>query len=414
MEAESGAYEQATLYRRTVAQVEHAPGRQYVVDIFRVHGGKTHEYVFHGPNNEVTVAGPDLSGAAQGTKPVRGCIGLWARSEGAEFQVDDVSIAGPDGQNLFANPRAADLDAQSGRPASFGYYRGDGDAEWGPAPDGHDDRQSVAFRVAKPGAERVNLALMLGDTDGYTGAKALELMPGVRYHVSFWVKGHAPNVYPEVVYWPHDATDANDRAYLSLANAEVPAAGPEWVQVVGEFTIPDALQLRNVRQSAAAAPWRLTWAMDEAMSFSAHWDNDSGYTTVLGEGWGQRDYRNSDVGATLPYVVRRTAATATPTAFVSVFEGYAPGAAVARSVRRLPVPEAEAANAVVVAVETGEGTDYLISCLEPRPLAVLLPEGPLGFEGRFALVAVRGGRVARAVVAEGMPPRLAGQPLSGQ
>ena len=71
MEAESKAYAQANLYRRTVAQVEHAPGRQYLLDIFRVRGGKRHEYLFHGPSNSYEVeapptATPGAGGSARG------------------------------------------------------------------------------------------------------------------------------------------------------------------------------------------------------------------------------------------------------------------------------------------------------------------------------------------------------------
>ena len=49
MQASSKAYEQANVYHRTVAQVEH-DDQSYLVDIFRVEGGSKQEYVFHFPN----------------------------------------------------------------------------------------------------------------------------------------------------------------------------------------------------------------------------------------------------------------------------------------------------------------------------------------------------------------------------
>jgi hypothetical protein len=63
MEAESSAYPGATLYRRTVTQVEHGPGQLYVMDIFRVHGGRTHQYVFHGPCPPQDLATPEREAA---------------------------------------------------------------------------------------------------------------------------------------------------------------------------------------------------------------------------------------------------------------------------------------------------------------------------------------------------------------
>jgi hypothetical protein len=228
MEAESSAYPQASLYRRTVVQVEQAPGRQYVADIFRVRGGAKHEYVFHGPNNEMQVEGP--------------------------------------------TPRP------------------------------------------------------LGD-------------PGV--------------------------------------------------------------DVKNARASDEVAPWMLTWKISDDMSFCALWSNGRGETTLFGDGWGQRDYRNSDVGATLPYIVRRRAAGRHPSVFTAVFEGCGPGQAVVKGVKTLPVPEAEADNATAMAIETDRGTDYLVSCLEARPLKVDTPAGPLETNGRFAFVSVQNGALAAARLVEG-------------
>jgi hypothetical protein len=60
-EAESQAYPQCSLYRRTVAVVSHDARRHYLVDIFRVKGGSTHDYLFHGPNNDFILSGVILT-----------------------------------------------------------------------------------------------------------------------------------------------------------------------------------------------------------------------------------------------------------------------------------------------------------------------------------------------------------------
>ena len=134
MEAESRAYPQAPLYRRTVAQVEFEPGRLYVLDIFRVQGGQKHQYVFHGPGN--------------------------------------------------------------------------------------------VYELATPALETV------GKVEG--------------------------------------------------------------------------LDLEKIRASSEAGKWLATWKL-ETTSFRALWNNEPGERSLVGDGWGQRDYRNSDVGAVLPYFVRERA-----------------------------------------------------------------------------------------------------------
>ena len=56
MEASSLAYPDAKMYRRTSAVIMHGED-SYVVDIFRVEGGKTQDYLFHGINNMYRVEG---------------------------------------------------------------------------------------------------------------------------------------------------------------------------------------------------------------------------------------------------------------------------------------------------------------------------------------------------------------------
>ncbi|WP_257668336.1 heparinase II/III-family protein [Parapedobacter tibetensis] len=74
MDAESGAYRQASQYRRNVVMVAANDQQHYVVDFFHVQGGKQHDYSLHGPPGEVlpvegvwsekqpgTLAGTDVS-----------------------------------------------------------------------------------------------------------------------------------------------------------------------------------------------------------------------------------------------------------------------------------------------------------------------------------------------------------------
>jgi hypothetical protein len=52
MRASSRAYANAGRYERTSAIIDHGAGQSYVVDFFTVAGGRTQDYVFHGPNGD--------------------------------------------------------------------------------------------------------------------------------------------------------------------------------------------------------------------------------------------------------------------------------------------------------------------------------------------------------------------------
>ncbi len=49
VDCSSAAYEQADLYRRACVLVNHGKDGAYLVDMFAVSGGKSHDYLFHGP-----------------------------------------------------------------------------------------------------------------------------------------------------------------------------------------------------------------------------------------------------------------------------------------------------------------------------------------------------------------------------
>ena len=56
IEASSNAYGQCSEYRRTCVTIDDGAQGVYVVDVFRVRGGRVHDYVFHGPNESLTIA----------------------------------------------------------------------------------------------------------------------------------------------------------------------------------------------------------------------------------------------------------------------------------------------------------------------------------------------------------------------
>ena len=398
MEADSQAYKQATLYRRTVAQVEHEPGRQYVLDIFRVQGGKQHDYIFHGPNTNCEVAMPPPTAQTATTRRVRFCIRLGLQRAGTEIMVDDVSIVGPEGE-LARTLSAAELDA-NGKLVAWGLYHGDGKEEFGQAKVGHTDQASAQLKAIEPGKEMMNVALIIGESDGYTGPKSYEATLGATYKVSFWLRGKAPAVAVSALYWPDNPSDPGQRAYAPIKGFEAVQATDQWVKWEGELVLGKPDELANVRRSDAAAPWRITWQMPDGGRFITNWVNNAGGAILI--------------GAVLPYVIRRQPAGAAPTVYVTTFEGCRPGQELVQAVEPLAVPPDQQGNAVAVKVRTPRGNDYFVSCLESKPLTLTTPDGPLQMDGRFAALSVRDGKVAAFSLVEGKLLQLNGRTITGQ
>jgi hypothetical protein len=104
-------------------------------------------------------------------------------------------------------------------------------------------------------------------------------------------------------------------------------------------------------QTIGIAPCRIAWTVDAGMTFTAHHLPAAGETAYIAQGWGQRDHRGSDVGVTIPYIVRRTTGEGRKR-FVTVFEGHAPGDALVQSVTLR--------DDGAVIVETTDGRDVII------------------------------------------------------
>jgi hypothetical protein len=144
------------------------------------------------------------------------------------------------------------------------------------------------------------------------------------------------------------------------------------------------------------SPWALRWTWEDGYAMNALFPAAVNETALIGDGWGQRDHRNSDVGATLPYVIRRRTGAGYD-AFAAVFEGV-PGEAeaIALGVTRLPLPEGAPEDAVALAVETTRGTDIIVSMLEPAALTLQTPAGELTTDARLAVVTLAGDTPVRA------------------
>lgn len=165
-------------------------------------------------------------------------------------------------------------------------------------------------------------------------------------------------------------------------HASAPLAG-----FAGAAERPDTLKLYDfdrVRAIEAAGTWRVRWPAGAGLTAIAWALPQEDERAFVADGWGQRDWKNTDLGATLPYVVRRTEGDGLKT-FVSVFEAHTGEAALVRDVRRV--------GASVLAIETTLGVDHVLVPPEAGVLEVPGVTGSAVARGQFAVASVRDGRV---------------------
>ncbi len=414
MEASSTAYDKADIYRRTLVQIDHDPNNSYFVDIFRLHTDKgSRDLVYHGPNSEYEVSGIELQDGkivmAEAEKNVRFGLRFAVTGEADEIYVDDVSIKLADGTELAKNPSAAQIDEETGKPANWNHYSGSGKAEWGAHSPGRTDDHCAYFKILGKGNDTgVNQALMHGDTNGYTGPNALEMPDGARGTVSFWIRGRAATCSVGTVAWPSDPSSPGDRVHKGLGSVPVT---DKWTRHSFEFGGTPQMDLENVKSAHSPDTWTAAWKVADDLVFSACHCGQRGEITYIGDGWGQRDHRNTDLGVTVPYIIRRHQPDAGVSAFCTVYEAHKPGAGLVKSAFRLAVPEQQCDNVALVLVETTLGTDLVVSQLEPAEIEVDTPAGKLQTDAAVAVISMANGRVSFAAMAEGSLLRLSGADL---
>jgi hypothetical protein len=148
--------------------------------------------------------------------------------------------------------------------------------------------------------------------------------------------------------------------------------------------------LKEIRASSAdpGRVWSGTWKFDDGTRFVAWNLPQPGETVAVGSGWGQRDYKNSDQGATLPYIVRRTRGEGVKV-FTSIFEGEGYAAddrRVVRAVERLPISTDRFADVAALRVETLRGHDVIVCSRSGDAIEIQTPTGPVRAAGRLSVI----------------------------
>ncbi|MEW6356635.1 MAG: heparinase II/III family protein [Planctomycetota bacterium] len=414
MEASSSAYDMADVYRRTVVQIDHAPDNSYLVDIFRLRAPGSRDLVYHGPNSECQVSGIELKDGVLKEKErlIRFGLRFHLDRAGREIFVDDVSIKLKDGTEVAVNPSANDVN-EAGKPLGWNHYTGDGAAEWGSASPGRDDERCAHLKVTRQSEKGgVNQALIHGDTNGYTGEKALQMPDSAEGTVTFWIKGKVGVCDVGMVLWRSDPTSAADRQHVPVIS--VPATD-QWVRHTAEFSMRNAgMDLANVRSARSPAAWQCRWTMAKDLQFTVRHMGQEGEVVYVGDGWGQRDYRNTDLGVTIPYIIRRHEVGQRISVFGTVYEAHEPDKALVESVLRLSVPSEQADSAVSVAVKTRLGTDIIISQLQPTNIDLETPVGKVRTDAAAAVLSMREGKPAFSALAGGKTLALDGRPIDAQ
>jgi len=173
--------------------------------------------------------------------------------EGLDWLAQQPPVAAPGpAENRAENPSAEEV--ENGRPVGWNLYRGAGNGTVGVTPDAHTGQHAATLTATEwydlGGRDWINVALMQGKANGFTGPEAYPAEPFAKYYLSFWLKGEVPRVTVEVVGWKEGGQAADRQPLLLRLSGEnvltqTPTAvdlkpTAEWQRYEGSFlTLPN-------------------------------------------------------------------------------------------------------------------------------------------------------------------------------
>ncbi len=126
--------------------------------------------------------------------------------------------------------------------------------------------------------------------------------------------------------------------------------------------------------------WSVTWKIGKEITGRAWSLSQPDELAYIAEGWGQRDWKNADIGTTIPYVLRRCKGNGARR-FISVFEGFTSETSY---VQRVQIDE----NGVLV-IDTSEGRDYILHAAKAGDLSIEVAGRQHQWRGKFVAASVK-------------------------
>lgn len=155
-------------------------------------------------------------------------------------------------------------------------------------------------------------------------------------------------------------------------------------------TTDQLYDFKNIKSLPTDQVIRLNW-QNKNMNCQAWIVPHTKEKMFIGEGWGQRDWEDSDIGRTIPYIVRRTSGQGIKT-FISLFEGQISQNPFVKSLEYIKEQS-------LLKVETGLGTDYISWSLHKKPIVINEEDISLEGVGKVAVISTKKGEVVWSFMA---------------
>ena len=353
MQAGSNAYKECDVYNRTIIQIEHEKNNNsYFVDIFRVHGGRKRQYTLHGPNNNY-ILNSDLQ-FNKLDEIIVPFIFLLNLYEVGYIEIKEVILTEGDNPNNILSSFPQDYNK---KPCPDGYtwchYTGDGRAIVEV-----NDTFKLTSKSTDPNKNRVNVGICMGNSDGYrVKQNTFRAKIGQKLKLKFKLRGSVvPVLY--LLYWDDD--DANTRRYYTTPNLN--KISEDFQEYSFEYILGQEKYKKFKNYGYTNKSFNINWDITDNYIFNIYFPEKKNQKVYFESGFGQRDYKNSDYGAKLPYFyIDGSSDFNNYSTFVAVYEAH--NKTINNTVNSVEVDDKLNGN-IGIKISTIDGDDYILSATE--------------------------------------------------
>ena len=352
MQAGSNAYKECDVYNRTIIQIEHEDNSSYFVDIFRVHGGRKRQYTFHGPNNNY-ILNSDLK-FNQLDEDYYPFIFLLNLYQVGYIEIKDVILT----EDNNTDNMLSDFPKNYSKKAcpdgyTWCHYIGDGKAII---------EVNNSFKLTSiskdPNNNRVNVGISIGNSDGYRVNKnTFRKKIGQKFKLKFKMRG---SVLPVLflLYWNND--DASTRIYYKTPDLNT--ISEDYQNYSFEFILGEAKYKKYKKYGCTNKEWNINWNIDDDYIFKVYFPEKRNQKVYFESGFGQRDYKNSDYGAKIPYFyIDGNSDFNNYSTFISAYEAH--NKTSKNIVKSVKIDDKLNGN-IGIKIETKDGDDFILSATE--------------------------------------------------
>ena len=167
-----------------------------------------------------------------------------------------------------------------------------------------------------------------------------------------------------LMYWDDD-TDMNTRRYYKTP--DLSKISEEFQEYSFEFILGEEKYKKFIKYGYTNKAWNINWNITDDYIFNVYFPEKKNQKVYFEFGFGQRDYKNSDYGAKLPYFyIDGSSDFNNYSTFVAVYEAH--NRSIKNTVNSVEIDDKLNGN-IGIKISTIDGDDYILSATENNTIS---------------------------------------------